>query len=73
MPIRSEILGFWWFREQQIGGMAQPGFNRIAPDYRETFTMRENLLRNFIAKLTSPRVPIAGQLATQFFDRIGNR
>jgi predicted protein tyrosine phosphatase len=59
MAIRREILGFWWFREHCVGGMAQPGFNRLATTYPETFSAQENLLRNFLAKLAHSRVPLS--------------
>ena len=59
VPIRREILGFWWFREPCVGGMAQPGFNRLATTHPETFSARENLLRNWLAKLPRSRVPLS--------------
>jgi hypothetical protein len=59
MPIRKDLLSFWWFQNQKIGGMAQPGFNRLSGGHPEALTARESLLRNWIAKLPRERVPLS--------------
>jgi hypothetical protein len=56
MPIRTQLQTFWWFRGKQIGGMAQPGFNALAPS---PLALDESLARSFLAKLTQSRFSMA--------------
>lgn len=59
MPIREELRTFWWFRDQRIGGMAQPGFNQLAREAALDLSNEDRLVLNWISRAPTGRIPVS--------------